>query len=82
MGGLIKQITGNNDMKGKKNLGKEKWTSRIRQKSENIKGKISGSDIVKVNQTKNKNEEMEKKNCKTLAEETCKSWKEKCADQT
>lgn len=45
----------------KKNLGKEKWTSRIRQKSENIKGKISGSDIVKVNQTKNKNEEMEKK---------------------
>lgn len=23
-----------------------------------------------------------KKNCKTLAEETCESWKEKCADQT
>lgn len=42
VGGLIKQITGSNDIKGKKNLGKEKWTSRIRQKSENIKGKMSG----------------------------------------
>ena len=42
MGGLIKQITGNNDMKGKKNLGKEKWTSRIRQKSENIKERSVG----------------------------------------
>ena len=42
VGGLIKQITGNNDMKGKKNLGKEKWTSRIRQKSENIKERWVG----------------------------------------
>lgn len=29
-------------MKGKKNLGKEKWTSRIRQKSENIKERSVG----------------------------------------
>lgn len=39
MGGLKKQITGNNDMKGKKNLGKEKWTSRIRQKKRKHKRK-------------------------------------------